>query len=62
MIFRSGVFSMLEIIKTIATAILVSQGTDVGLKVINNKTVTDKEVGGLILATLAVAILNDGKK
>ena len=53
---------MLEIIKTIATAILISQGTDVGLKVINKKTVTDKEVGGLILATIAVAILNNGKK
>lgn len=50
---------MLEVIKVIATAALVSQGTDVWLKVINEKTVTDKEVGGLILATVAVVILSN---
>ncbi len=53
---------MLEIIKAIATATLVSQGTDISLKVINEKTVTDKEVGGLFLAIAAVVILNSGNK
>lgn len=53
---------MLEIIKAIASATLISQGTDISLKVINKKTVTDKEVGGLFLAIVAVVILNsDGK-
>jgi hypothetical protein len=53
---------MLEIIKAVANAMLVSQGTNVGLKVINQKAVTDKEVSGLIIAILAVAILNSDTK
>ncbi len=49
---------MLEIIKAIATTAAISQGTAVSLKIINQKNVTDKELGGLIIAFIAVAILN----
>lgn len=51
---------MLELIKAIANATLVSQGTDVCLKVINQKKVSNKEIDGLILALIAVAVLNNG--
>lgn len=53
---------MLEIMKLVVNAMLINQGTNVGLKVINQKTVTDEEVGGLIIAVLAVAILDSNSK
>ena len=53
---------MLEIFKTIAAATVVSQGTDVSLKFINGKTVTDQEVGGLIAAIAVFAFLNNDNK
>ena len=49
---------MLELIKAIANATLVSQGTDVCVKFINQKKVSNKEIDGLILALIAVALLN----
>lgn len=48
----------MELLKAIAHAVAVQQGASVGIKLVNDRRVTDQDMEGLLLSLLFLGLVN----
>jgi hypothetical protein len=48
----------MELLKAIAHAVAVQQGANVGMKLVNDRRVTERDMGGLVLSLLFLGLVN----
>ena len=48
----------MELLKAIAHAVAVQQGANVGMKLVNDRRVTERDMGGLFLSLLFLGLVN----